>query len=548
MPRSVHVCFCALALTATVVSGDAASAACDEQALRVVVFNDNGAWSWFEDERALIDPVAGTLLVSSVADAAGSDGPARDGNVELVAYDLVSEEVDRVVLHAGLEADDHDSAALYVRADGRYLAMYSRHATDAASRWRVTRDPADPTVWKPESTIEHVANASYSNLSPGFDGNEGVLYAFVRSAGRDPHLLVSRDDGSTWEHGGRLLDGPGRPYVRYVADHFGRVHLVTTEQHPDDYANGIYYGVVTHNQLLRADGAVVDTDLGDTRAAGPEQLTKLFAGDAFLRTWTLDLQVDSAGYPYAAFSVHSRADGHRYYYARFDGVDWHVHPMARAGSALYDAQPHYTGLVALHPNDPNRVFVSTDVHPLTGVPLVSDGDRRQHHELFEGVTADGGVTWSWYPVTRDSTADNIRPIVPVWDVGHTALLWLRGTYSTYENYDLDVVGIVTSGTAVAAPDRGVIRCGAAQFESATASPLRTGRSESAHCVDLWRSSIPVASGGRAGQEFTTPVRPRQTSVRRRARTRQRCPEPAAPLAPRPSGAGRRRLPSTLRRR
>jgi hypothetical protein len=149
------------------------------------------------------------------------------------------------------------------------------------------------------------------------------------------------------------------------------------------------------------------------------------------------------------------------------------------------------------------VFVSTDVHPLTGVPLISDADRQQHHELFEGVTADGGLTWIWYPVTRDSTADNIRPIVPVWDVGHTALLWLRGTYSTYEDYDLDVVGIVTSGTAVAAPDRGMIRCRVELFESAT-SPFRAGRSESAHCVDLWRTSIQVASRASARPSIMRP--------------------------------------------
>jgi hypothetical protein len=236
------------------------------------------------------------------------------------------------------------------------------------------------------------------------------------------------------------------------------VHLITTEQHPDDYANAIYHGVVTGNRLLRSDGGIVDTDLTDDRAFRPDQLTKLFVGDEFVRAWTIDLQIDSTGHPYAAFSVHSVEAGHRYYYARFDGAQWHVRPMARAGSALYAAQPHYTGLVALHPHDPDRVFVSTDVHPLTGAPLVSARDDSQHHELFEGITDDGGATWAWYPITTNSTADNIRPTVPVWDPAHTALLWLRGNYDTYEDYNLDVVGIITSGTAVAAPDRSEIWC------------------------------------------------------------------------------------------
>ena len=42
----------------------------------MIVLNDNGAWSWFEDERAVVDPATGTLLVSSVASATGDGGVA----------------------------------------------------------------------------------------------------------------------------------------------------------------------------------------------------------------------------------------------------------------------------------------------------------------------------------------------------------------------------------------------------------------------------------------------------------------------------------------
>src|SRR5262245_4072731 len=69
-----------------------------------VVLNDNGGWSWFEDERAVIDQAHGTLLVSSVANASGTGGGLRDGNVEVVAYELATGRAERTVLHAGLEA------------------------------------------------------------------------------------------------------------------------------------------------------------------------------------------------------------------------------------------------------------------------------------------------------------------------------------------------------------------------------------------------------------------------------------------------------------
>ena len=74
----------------------------------LIVFNDNGAWSWFEDERAVVDEFGGVLLVSSVANGSGSGGAARHGNVEVTTFDLAETSTERTVLHANLEADDHD--------------------------------------------------------------------------------------------------------------------------------------------------------------------------------------------------------------------------------------------------------------------------------------------------------------------------------------------------------------------------------------------------------------------------------------------------------
>ena len=39
---------------------------------------------------------------------------------------------------------------------------------------------------------------------------------------------------------------------------------------------------------------------------------------------------------------------------------------------------------------------------------------------------------------------NIRPIVPKWDSSHTALLWLRGSYTSAQNYAMKVVGTLTT--------------------------------------------------------------------------------------------------------
>ena len=457
---SPHLGFSALlgALLATCVVGIAPAhhrnRGSDTGATRIIVLNDNGAWSWFEDERAVVDETTATLLVSSVANAHGTGGASRDGNVEVAAYQLTTNTVQRTVLHAHLQADDHDSAALYVRPDGRYVAMYSTHASDPFTRWRTTLHHRDSALWAPESRLDNGAPVTYSNMYPTSDGQaKQVLYSFVRSAGRDPHILVSGDDGATWTRGGRLLDGPGRPYLRYAADGSERIHVIATEQHPLDYPNRIYHGVIAHGRLLRSDGTVVDADVLDGVATTPQRLTQVFAGSAADHAWTIDAQIDRRGNPYVAFSVHTRPAPHattpitgtqaHYYYARTDGTTWRVYPLAPAGTPLSEEEPFYTGLVALDPHDPNHLFISTDIDPRTGAPLVSARDHRRHHELFEGRSDDGGTTWSWIPLTADSTVDNIRPVVPIWHSDYVALTWLRGTYTTYRNYDLAVVAVVS---------------------------------------------------------------------------------------------------------
>ena len=57
--------------------------AADYVAGTLIVFNDNGAWSWYQDERAIVDAAAGTLLIGCVSNKAGSGGAARDGSVEV---------------------------------------------------------------------------------------------------------------------------------------------------------------------------------------------------------------------------------------------------------------------------------------------------------------------------------------------------------------------------------------------------------------------------------------------------------------------------------
>ncbi len=411
---------------------------------KITIFNDNGGWCWYQDERVIVHE--GRLIIGSVANRAGTDGEDRWGNVEVTVYDLAGGRPLRAsVLHEHLQDDDHDVPSLLVRADGRILAAYSRHGNDPLMRCRVSERPGEATSWQPERQEERGAGVTYSNLFrlAAENGGRGRIYNFYRGEGWNPNLLVSDDDGDTWSYAGRLVAFQGRPYVKYASNNRDRIHFLTTEGHPLEYKKtSLYHGVIRKGGVYRSDGRLVRS-LKDGPVA-PEELTRIYAGDPNHAAWTIDLHLDAAGRPFTVYSVQMNQDpnDNRYRYARWDGTAWHDFEAAHAGTWLCPGQIHYTGLASLDPQDPNLLYISTDADPVTGRPLISRSDGKRHYELFRGATRDGGAHWTWEPVTHDSQADNLRPIVPIHEGKQTILLWLRGTYMMYTNYDLDIVGII----------------------------------------------------------------------------------------------------------
>lgn len=413
-------------------------------------FKENGGWCWFQDERAIVDD--GTLLFATVAGTTRAG--AQGGDVAVTAYDLPSDTSTTTELHDRLGRDDHNTPSLLKQSDGHYLVAYSRHGVDSLFRSRRTTHPGRIDGWTEERTTEvRGGGLTYTNLHhlPKANDGTGRTYNFSRAKGANPNWMYSNDGGQTWTWGGEVLDWPGRPYVKYATDERS-VHLVTTDGHPRQFDNNVYHGYIRRDTLYDSHGTALQP-LSD----GPlskKSLTKVFDGTPHNVAWTTDLHLDDEGHPVTGFSVqkdgaafrNNREDGpgwdHRYYYARFDGTEWHVHEMAYGGTGLYPREADYTGLLAIDPNQTNVVYVSTDVHPDTGLPNVSERDGERHYEIYRGVTTDGGHTWRWTAVTANSTDDQLRPIIPDWPGPRRAVLWMKGDYRSYTTYDTDIVGIV----------------------------------------------------------------------------------------------------------
>jgi hypothetical protein len=410
--------------------------------------NDNGAWSWFMDERAIVD--AGRLIVGSVR-ASGSFTNSNNpgwGNVELSVFDLTAKTSRVLVLHERFEQDDHNGPGLLVLNDGRYLAAYSKHNQEPRAYFRISKKPHDPFEW--QSTTEFVSpgrkgnwtgdNFTYANpIRLSAENNR--IYLFHRGVTQDPNYLVSDDDGRSWRYGGKLYIGRRgySPYTKYASNNRDTIHFVATEDHPRNFDNSLYHGFIRAGKVYGSDGSFIaplSTTTNTTVLV--TNLTRVYQGGPANVAWMTDFHLDEKERPVVLFTTQNDGAGlpkgkggmdHRFHYALWDGRRWREHEIAYAGVRLYAGEDDYTGLGAIDPQNTAVVYISTDADPTTGKPLISAADNLRHHELFKGETTNQGATWRWTTITSNSTVDNLRPIVPIWNSPQTALIWMRGAYS-----------------------------------------------------------------------------------------------------------------------
>ncbi|HMF41042.1 MAG TPA: hypothetical protein VKQ32_10110 [Polyangia bacterium] len=433
----------------------------------MITFNDNGGWCWYQDERAVVDTKANKLVIATEA-----SGGTRNGQTEAVIYDIAMNKSTRYTLTSSLSTnnvDDHNSPALLIRPDGQYFAMWSSHRIDCLSRTSIfngTSWSAEKTIdwtpwgcpWGPSGTTNLV---TYSN--PWYIGS--TIISMERSVGTDPAVLSSTDNGANFTYYGRLMDtaqvGYVAGYFKYWGNNTDRIDFVGTEAHPRDFDTSLYHGYISGGKVYNSMGAVKDSSLMDASSTTTNSVDintytpvlktgSMVNGMQICRMWDHDivryadgtiavLGQGRVGAPNSTNCNSTPSDpDKRMLYFRFDGTSWKATYLVKGGPKLYPAEEDYIGLGALDPDDPHAIYISTPYDPRDDTTMPSSGKR----EIWRGTTCDNGATFQWTQLTARSTMDNIRPIVPKWDSSHTALLWLRGTYTSAQQYALQVVGNV----------------------------------------------------------------------------------------------------------
>lgn len=423
----------------------------------------DGGWCWFSDPRAIF--YHGTLYYGYVR--------GSDGYTGLNTFNLQTGTTTNLWLSSLTAVDDHNVPGIQIREDGTLLVLWARHGSDTFFSYRqsTSTNPVSPANWGPEQQTATVSGLTYCNPYQ-LTNESGKVYEFSRDLNYNPTVFSSTDGGNTWSAPQLMIKtgtGSTRPYVKYCSDYNSRIDVLYTDAHPDNYTTSLYEMYYQGGAFYQTDGTFLTNyaTLPLQHDAGQHgtvvyQYNAAASSDpnqwiATARAWCWDMAYQTNGAPVCVFQVKVDAvtgtawsDARiYYYYARWTGTSWQKRFIAQAGRPLYNGQPDYGGGIGIDPKDINTVYFSSDAaNPLdlsttTNVPLGS------HYEIWKGVTADGGLTFTWSAVTTNSTVDNCRPYVPRRFGGEPCVLWWRGVYNSYLSFSSAIVGLFT--TAVPTP-------------------------------------------------------------------------------------------------
>ena len=399
---------------------------------------DDGAWCWFSDPRAIY---AGTEDDRAII----TGWVTQKGDVEVASLDLQSGAISTKIIYPELEVDDHDNPAFVELPDHRILTQYAWHGGDRGVIQNTTTRPMDITsfgenvVFKPRTPelVEKFKRETYTYANPYILKSENnKLYSFGRWIGYKPNVITSPDNGATWSDPRVVITSPeldtnNRPYVKYFSDGQSRIHLVFTDGHPAvEPTNSVYYCYYENGAYWKANGEKI-CDVEELPFHPADATVVYQATEETGRAWIFDIAADANGYPIILYSRYPRTKEHDYYYARYDGEEWHNHRIIYSGAWFPEdihrkpqREMNYSGGLTLDPTDPAVIYFS---HIIDG-----------KFEISRGETPDYGKTWGITPITRHSEYDNVRPYVPRYRLpgDKRVVLWMQNrSYVHYTEYD-----------------------------------------------------------------------------------------------------------------
>lgn len=338
-----------------------------EKVVQDAIGFDGGTWIWAFDAFA----ANGSVFYGYSGNTNAGDATEKGIFVGSVNYATGAVAAFRLINPT--TADDHYSPGLYVRADGKIVAVYTEHGVNTTVRTRVSTNAYDVSAWAAEATFASGGAVSYGMIRR--IGN--TLYSFYRSiqASATWWYRFSTDDGLTWsgtEYPWLKEDGATPTSAMYWdaqvnSTNPNRLDIVTTNGNPGDSAGGgsdnvsLFHCYWIPNgatgNFYNSAGVLIQSGTGPCVTSS---MTKIATGnDGVGEFFIPKVFVKPDGNPRALAqrSTDRNLPGvlHKYVMMDFDGSQWAETEIVDAGSNLTigasQEQWHYLGWFDFDRND-----------------------------------------------------------------------------------------------------------------------------------------------------------------------------------------------------
>jgi len=385
------------------------------------IMTNDGAWCWLQDPRV--------VFVKGKHTRTYAQWITHDGRLQIGAYDHGSGSTEIHTLKEHWDHNDHNVGSFLVLPDKRIMVFYTRHNKYGIFS-QTSSKPENIKQWDDEITISNTERISYSH--PVYLKKEKKFYLFWRGPSWKPTFSTSLD-GKIWSKPKVLIQDKGkeskkiRPYLKVISDGKSSIHFAFTDGHPrDEKQNSIYYMRYEDGSFFKTNGSLIGKI--DILPIIHRKSELVYNGNSKGRAWIWDIALDDKGLPIIAYTRLPTKTDHRYCYARWTGTEWLDTEITSAGKWFpqtpvweQEAEPHYSGGIALDHSDPSILYLSRLVD--------------KTFEIEQWNTPNMGKNWYSKPLTSGSKSLNVRPVVPRGYSGNSPhVLWMSGSYQHYTKY------------------------------------------------------------------------------------------------------------------
>lgn len=389
----------------------------------------NGAWCWFGNPRA--------VHYNNTNEKTYFGGVSPTGDILVGEYNHTSSSLTHIKVKLILDQDDHANPQFLIReSDKKLLLFYSQH-NGSTIYINESTSTEDGKFWTADNSIDSDLGGNlYSYPTPiQLTGEENdPIYLIYRAESETllntntPHYSKSSDGGTTWASQKELFSSSTtglRPYILSAQNGDSRIDFVVTDAHPSEKEkNSFYHFYYTGSNWYKSDGTLIgnDTQLPLTS----EDVSIVYSGDG-VSSWILDIAIDTSGNPIVVYSTfpdqtwNTTAPDHRYNYARWTGTEWITSQICSAGGSLYSGQPYYSGGACIDKSDVSIIYCSVE--------------ENGSWNLYKYSTSNNGLNWV---NTSKIASSAIRPVVSINANANLPVLWMNGTYTTYEDYNTNI--------------------------------------------------------------------------------------------------------------